>query len=50
MITYVRVRNVKAGQYQQAISFLKPMVGWAADIYSGVKASRTDFDERQDYE
>ena len=35
---------------QQAISFLKPMVGWAADIYSGVKASRSDFDERQDYE
>ena len=34
---------------QQAVSFLKPMVTWAADIYSDVKSSRTHFDDRNEF-
>lgn len=34
---------------RQAVSFLKPMVGWAAEIYPGVKSSRGEFDAREEY-
>lgn len=33
----------------EAVSFLKPMVTWAADIYGDVKSSRSNFDDRSEF-